>query len=114
MIGLWAVLLTTGQVPELQTARLQIAYHLAAELLTAAAALLVTGLGTVTGRSWAGRGYLVALGMLLYTVINSAGYYAELGDASMVGVFGILTVLTLGSLWIGLTRPRILLGSPNG
>lgn len=59
MIGMWGVLRTTGQVPELQTARLEIAYHLTAEFLTAVT-LLGTGIGVLYGRHWAGRGYLVA------------------------------------------------------
>jgi hypothetical protein len=37
---------------------------------------------------------LAALGMLLYLVINSAGYYAQLGDGAMIGMFAILTVAT--------------------
>lgn len=112
MIGLWSVLLMTGQVPELQTARLQITYHLTAEFLTAVT-LLGTGIGVVYGHHWAGGGYLVALGMLLYTVINSAGYYAELGEFPMVGLFALLTITTLGCLWISLTRPQTLLGTPD-
>ena len=113
MIALWTFLLATGQIPELREARLQIASHLVAEFLTAVA-LLAAGLGTIAGRRWAGRGLLVALGMLLYTVINSAGYYAEAGDGAMVGMFALLTATTLGCLWIGLTRPQILRIERNG
>ena len=33
--------------------------------------------------------------MLLYIVINSAGYYAQLGEIAMVGMFTGLTAMTL-------------------
>lgn len=94
MVGLWAVLYATGGIPELVTAPYEIGYHLAAELLTAFA-LLAAGVGLLRGVPWARRGYPVALGMLLYTVLNSAGYYAQRGDVAMVGMFAVLTVATL-------------------
>lgn len=101
ILGIWTMLLVTDQVPELETAPLTIYYHLVAEFLTAIA-LLVTGTGLLAKRNWAFRGYLAALGMLLYTVINSAGYYADLGESSMVGMFAFLTVTTIACLWITL------------
>jgi hypothetical protein len=33
--------------------------------------------------------------MLGYTVINSAGYYGQLGDWPIVGLFAVLGVLTV-------------------
>lgn len=93
ILGLWTALILTGNVPELVTASLEIGYHLAAELLTAAL-LVAAGGGLLTRKRWAGRLYPIALGMLLYTVINSAGYYAQLGAVEVVAMFGILTVAT--------------------
>lgn len=97
MIAMWGGILMIGDVPELQTAPLELAFHLAAELLTALA-LIAAGIGLVIGHRWAGRLLPVALGMLLYTVINSAGYYAGLGEWAMVAFFGVLTATTLIAL----------------
>jgi len=109
MIGLWITLLLTGEVPELETNPLEIRYHLAAEVLTAVA-LVGSGAGLWQGRRWADRAFAVALGLLLYTVINSAGYYADLGDVGMVGVFTALTALTAVLVWLSVTRPALFTG----
>lgn len=101
MLGFWAVLYATGGGPALSY---DIGYHLVAESSTALA-LLATGTGILRGRSWAARLYPVALGMLLYTVLNSAGYYAQRGEAAMVGMFTLITVATLLALFDYLGRP---------
>ena len=94
MVLLWTVLLGTGQVPELRTATVEVGLHVLAEVLTALA-LLVSGVGVLRGHPLATRGLSVALGMLGYTVINSAGYYGQLGDWPIVGLFAVLGVLTV-------------------
>lgn len=106
MTGFWLLLYLTGGIPELRTAPIEIGYHLLAELLTAV--LLVTaGFGLLRGPQWVARLYPVALGMLLYTVINSAGYYAQRGDFVVVAMFTGLTIVTLTLLIyeIGSTVP---------
>jgi len=100
MMCMWIAFLITNQVPEINTAPLKISYHLMAEFLTALL-LLISGFGLFTKKEWGFHLYLIAMGMLLYTVIVSAGYYANLGDMIMVGMFTVFQVLTL--LFIGLT-----------
>ena len=102
MGGMWSVLLATGQVPELQTASIEIGLHLAAEGLTAVA-LLVAGIGLLRGRRWATPTFAFALGMVLYTVVNSAGYYGQRGEWPMVGFFAILGVVTVLLGWAVVT-----------
>jgi peptidoglycan/LPS O-acetylase OafA/YrhL len=97
MIGQWAVFLATGQVPELETEPLRIRFHLAAEFGTAIA-LLVGGIALLTGQSWGRWFYLLAVGMLLYTVIVSPGYFAEKGEWAFVGMFAVVLLLTLVSI----------------
>lgn len=94
MGGFWLMLYLTGGIPELRTVPIEIGYHLAAEVLTAVM-LVTAGFGLLRGPYWVERLYPVALGMLLYTVINSAGYYAQLEDLVMVGMFTVLTIVTL-------------------
>jgi hypothetical protein len=97
MIGQWAFFLATGQVPELKTEPLRIRFHLVAEFATAIA-LLAGGVALLTGQTWARWVYLLAMGMLLYTVIVSPGYFAEKGQWAFVGMFAVLLVLALVSI----------------
>ena len=99
IFGLWVALLGTGQVPELRTAPIEIGYHLVAEGLTAVL-LLVAGIAVLRGSSLADRLLAFSLGMLLYTVVNSAGYYGQLGEWAMVGMFAALTLLTALFGWV--------------
>lgn len=92
MLGLWAMLLATRQVPELTEGRVEIRYHLAAEALTALA-LVIAGIAVLAaGGTAATRLSALALGALLYTTVNSAGYYAQRREWAVVGLFGALTV----------------------
>ncbi len=97
MIGQWAFSLARKQVPELETEPIRIRFHLAAEFTTAIA-LLIGGLSLLTNSSWGLQFYLVSMGMLLYTVIVSPGYFAQRGQWPMVGVFAVVLVLGLISL----------------
>jgi hypothetical protein len=92
MLGQWGFSLARGQVPQLRTEPLRIAFYLAAEGLTAA------GLGLLAGAPWNRQVYLVATGMLLYTCVASPGCFAQRRQWPMVGMFGVLLALTLLSL----------------
>jgi hypothetical protein len=94
MFGQWAVSLATGGVPELQTAPLSIGFHLAAEVLTALA-LILSGLALLKKKSWGRTLFLVAGGMVLYSVINSPGYFAQKAQWPMVGMFAIVFFLAV-------------------
>ena len=100
MICMWIIFIALNQVPEIKSAPIKIIYHLIAELLTAIL-LLIGGYGLLTKRIWGFHLYLISMGMLLYTVIVSAGYYANIGDIFMVGMFSLFQLLTL--LFIVLT-----------
>jgi hypothetical protein len=94
MIGLWVMLLVAGQVPELANEPARISLHLAAEFSTALV-LLVSGYLLLARRAIAERFFLVGLGMLLYTVIQSSGYYIQLGQLEFVGMFAVLAVVSM-------------------
>lgn len=97
MIGLWSFLLLTKQVPELETEPLRIRFHIAAEFVTAVV-LVAGGIGLLNGQSWSQWLYLVAIGMLFYTVIVNPGYYVEKGEWPFVGMFAVILILALTSL----------------
>jgi hypothetical protein len=100
MICTWLIFIATNQVPEIKSAPIKITYHLIAEFITAIL-LLIGGYGLLTKRVWGFHLYLISMGLLLYTVIVSAGYYANLGDIIMVGMFSVFQLLTF--IFIGLT-----------
>lgn len=96
--GLWAMLLATGQVPELTEGRRDILFHIGAELLTAlllvAAGIAVLTVGTQVATVLAA----LAAGSLLYTTINSPGYYADLGEWVVVAMFTVLAAATVATV----------------
>lgn len=104
MFGQWGFFLIAGQVPEVHTEPVRLAFHLAAEAITALA-LLVSGVGLLRGRRWARRAACVALGLLCYTAIVSPGYFAQQGAWPMVAMFGVILALALAGL-VRLVRDR--------
>lgn len=103
MLAMWSVFAVTDQIPEIEERPKEIAFHLAAEFLTAFA-LMAGGAGLLLRRGWAFGANMVALGMLGYTVVVSPGYYAETGDYAFVGMFAALMVLTMVFIVLSVTR----------
>jgi hypothetical protein len=97
IIAWWAFVFATGQVPELQGAPVQLAFHVVAELLTAGM-LIAGGIGLLRHRPWGRAVDLVGLGMLLYTAVGSPGYFAQNGQWPLVGVFAVVAAGTLVAL----------------
>ena len=94
MLIQWTFFLATGQTPEVQTAPLELSFHLAAEAATALA-LIISGLALMRELPWSRKAALVAYGMLAYTVMVSPGYFAQRGEWPMVVVFALLLALTV-------------------
>ena len=90
--GLWTVLLT-GQVPEFQQGRLDIWFHIGAELVMAGL-LLAAGVALLRqssrGRMLSALALALALGWLGYSALNSPGYYAQSGDWPIVAMFALV------------------------
>jgi hypothetical protein len=97
MIGWWAVELRGGALQRPDRSPSEVGLHLLAELLTAG--LLVAG-GIVLLAGGASSVALIALGMLLYTVIQSPGYFLSRREHPPVVMFGVLAVLTVAALLI--------------
>ncbi|RPI87690.1 MAG: hypothetical protein EHM41_04070 [Chloroflexi bacterium] len=96
MMGQWIFLLISEKVPEMQTAPLQIAFHITAELLTSI--ILIMGGVCLLANSLFGYPLtLFGLGLLMYTVINSPGHFAQRREWPFLVMFVILIVLTLVS-----------------
>jgi len=91
--GLWITLLFQQQVPEIGLGRRDIWFHIAAELTTAIL-LLGAGMNALLTDESCQIALGVAAGALLYTTINSAGYYADRRQHDMVAMFCVLTAAT--------------------
>src|ERR1700748_3659726 len=87
MLLQWGTFLGTGQVPELQTEPIRIAFYFAGEGLTALR-VVVSGIAMLKRENWANRVYFVSSGMLIYSVIVSPGYFAQRGNWALVAMFG--------------------------
>jgi hypothetical protein len=85
----WIFFLVTGSVPEFQTTPWAISFHMMAELILAFV-LLLSGIATLRLNSWGEKALLVALGMAIYSEINSPGYFAQLGQWALVAMFAVL------------------------
>jgi len=97
MLAQWLVFIAAGQVPEFETEPYAIAFHLVAELATACA-LIVSGVLLLRGRRCAAGFALFAFGMLVYTSINSPGYFAQLGQWPLVAMFALVLVASLAAV----------------
>jgi hypothetical protein len=85
----WFFFVATGSVPEFQTTPWAIGFHMMAELLLALA-LLISGIATLLLKRWGEKALLTALGMAIYSEINSPGYFAQLGQWALVAMFAVL------------------------
>ena len=94
MIVIWAYLLITDDVPDLDTQPVSMWFHIAGEVATALV-LIVSGWGLITGASWARKLYLLATGMLLLAVINAVAWYGDRGDIWMVVAFIVFAVVAV-------------------
>ena len=97
MIGQWSFSYLSKQIPELESEPIRITFHIVGEMITAIS-LVVGGIGLLMGLSWGRSLYLIAMGMLFYTVIVSPGYFAQKGDWKWLGIFGSLIVVGLISI----------------
>lgn len=98
MAGWWTLDLRGGALDRPDRTRAELGLHLAAEFLTAA--LLVLGGAMLLTTGSAGVA-LVALGMLLYTVIQSPGYFLarqEREPAVMFAALIVATIIAIGGL----------------
>ena len=94
IIGLWTMLLRTKQVPESKTEPIAIRFHIAAEMVMGILSL-ISGIFLLIGLSWAYFLFILAMGLVIYAVINSAGYYGQRKQWPFVIMFGIILIVSV-------------------
>lgn len=96
IIGLWTTLLRKGRVPEIAAGDRAIYFHMAAEYALGVALVLGGLLLLLAGdETWARVIAASAVGGMIYSTINSPGYYARERNWLVVGAFAGLTALGL-------------------
>jgi hypothetical protein len=91
IIGIWVFVLARRDIPEIASGDREIWYHITAEMLLgsgliAAGVLLLAAPEESFSRVGAGA----ATGALVYSVINSAGYYADRSNWKALGAFVVI------------------------
>ncbi len=94
MIGIWIMFYFAGSIPEIETKPVELGFHITSEIITAIV-LITGGIGLIKKKNWSFEIYLVAIGMLLYTLIMSPGYFAQKGDLAFVSMFILFIIATL-------------------
>lgn len=95
-MAMWMMILLNGDIPEGKT---EMVFHLISEFLMVL--MCVMG-GFVLLRRGSAVFNVVAHAMVIYSVINAAGYYAERGQGMMGILFIILFIVSLAILIIHL------------
>jgi len=91
IIRLWIMLLQSKQVPELETEPVAIKFHITAEM-TMGGLSLMSGIFLLIGLSLSTYFFILAQGLVIYAVINAAGYYGQRKQWSSVIMFGIILI----------------------
>lgn len=81
--------------------RTELSFHLFSEFLMASVCI-VGGILLLRKNSLGKPVTSIGLGMVLYSVLNAAGYYGELGNTPMMIMFIFLFVLSMVALLINL------------
>lgn len=108
MIAQWTITIAKKRVPGLEDdatagrGPIEMRFHWAAEFLTAAL-LLAGGIALLLDYNRATNIFLISMGMLIYTVINSPGYFAQQRKWLMVGMFALILALAIVSVVLVLT-----------
>jgi len=103
MTAQWAITLVRSQIPTPEQdaisgrGMIEMAFHWIAEGATAAA-LIAASFSLMLGWSGAPKLYLASIGALIYTAINSAGFFAQRKQWTTVALFAILVILSAVSI----------------
>ncbi len=91
--GLWIMLYYTNNIPELKNEQFQITMHVISEIITALL-LIFAGFGLLFNNKYSRRMFYVACGMVVYSVLNAAGYYGQQNNTAMALIFLAILIVT--------------------
>ena len=100
VIAMWMMILANEKTPE---GRIEMSFHLFSEFLMACICIM-SGILLLKNNLLGKPLNIFGLGMVLYSVINAAGYYGELNNSPMMIMFVTLTILTLIALKLSINK----------
>ena len=99
MMCMWLFFIIAGLVPEFETRPAEkTLYHV--DEISTAIILITAAIVNLKGLKCDTFSYIFRLGLLMYTLIVSPGYYLQSGDLIFVIMFGVLIVLSILFLFI--------------
>ena len=102
VMALWIMILLNQNLSE---GKLELSFHLFSEFLMALICL-VSGIIILRKKTIGKLINILGLGMVIYSVLNAAGYYGEKNDYSMMTMFIILFILTSTAILLHFTKRR--------
>jgi hypothetical protein len=95
----WAFALWTGAIPEVGEGRSDIWFHIAAEIVTGVI-LVSGGIGILVApdAGWSSMLSAFGLGLVVYTLIQSPGYYVDRGERPMIVMFSTIWLFTVPAI----------------
>lgn len=103
--GIWVMLIAANGIAELETEPVRIILHVVSEFLTAAF-LILGGIALFKKKPWSKAVFFVSQGMLIYSVLNAAGYYIQLNNAAMGAMFSVILVISFILLILAFVEKR--------
>lgn len=100
VIAMWIMLLSTETPPEGKT---ELSFHLFSEFLMALLCL-ITGILLLRNNPKGKLLNILGLGMVIYSVLNAAGYYGEKKEIPMMIMFIIIFILTSAAIVLYLDK----------
>jgi hypothetical protein len=94
MLAVWSAFWALGAIPEMMSRPWEIAMHLTAEFTTAGL-LITSGIALLVGARWAVRVNVFASGMLVYSLIQSPGYYLQNNAMLFVLLLAVAFLVTV-------------------
>lgn len=90
IMGMWIMIILTGGIAE---GLIEISFHLVSEFLMALL-LLLSGIGLLRDKLYGEKIFLISNGMLIYSVLNAAGYYGQRNNYVAMSMFTVILVIS--------------------
>ncbi len=103
VIAMWVFILLNESLPEGKT---ELTFHLFSEFMMAFCCL-ISGLFLLKKKLNGKLLNVLGLGMMIYSVLNAAGYYGERGDIPMMILFFGIFILTLAAVFFHLKKKSV-------
>ena len=98
VISMWTIILLKQEIAE---GKIEMSYHLFSEFLMAVLCV-ISGILLLFNNKKAKLLNILGLGMVIYSVLNAAGYYGERENVPMLVMFTVLFLLTTSAVFLNL------------